>query len=157
MKTLKVSRVIDVPLSITWKVISDVAGYAQYAPNIQTSTIVSGQGVGMIRECTSTEGRWQEQCTRWQENHLYSFQVQTQAKDYPYPFSVLNAEWSVKTRNPTCSIMTLNIEVEFKNTFLGWALFPVLKRKYLKICNELMDNWEEKALSDQQYAKILDA
>lgn len=144
MKYLKISRKINVPVSTTWQVISDVGSYAQYAPNIYTSKIVTGEGVGMIRECTSREGRWQERCTRWQNGLLYAFEVQTNAKDYPYPFSILNAEWSSKMINPSSSIITLTIEVEFKNRATGWFMFPILKKKYLKICDELMDNWENK-------------
>lgn len=144
MKNLSVSKKIDVPLENAWDVISDVAGYSKYAPNILTSKIVSGQGAGMIRECTSKEGEWRELCTNWIDNESYSFQVQTQAKDYPYPFSVLNARWSVKGDESNRTTAVLDIEVEFNNKLIGWILFPVLKIKYLKICNELMDNWETK-------------
>lgn len=98
----------------------------------------------MIRECSSREGRWQERCTDWQDNHFYAFEVQTQAKDYPYPFSILNAQWSVKTDSSASTEVSLNIEVEFKNALVGWLLFPIMKKKYLKICRKIMDNWEEK-------------
>ena len=70
MKSLSIERTLNAPLDVVWKVISDVDGYARYAPNIDASRVVSGEGVGMVRECSSKEGRWQEICTHWENMAL---------------------------------------------------------------------------------------
>jgi len=89
MKNISISRVINASKSATWEIISDVAGYAKYAPNIDHLKILSGQGKGMIRECSNKDGHWREICTAWQLEDYYDFEINTQEKDYPYPFKML--------------------------------------------------------------------
>lgn len=142
MKSLSIERVVEAPLHAVWKVVSDVDGYAQYAPNIDTSKVISGNGIGMIRECSSKEGRWREACTAWQEQSFYTFHIQTEAPDYPYPFKHLTGRWSVDQVLPERTAIRMRFDVEFNNRFYGWLIFPLMKMKYMKICEQLLDNWQ---------------
>jgi ribosome-associated toxin RatA of RatAB toxin-antitoxin module len=147
MKNLCVERSINASLESAWKVVSDVDNYARYAPNLHTSRIVSGKGIGLIRECTSKEGNWTEICTDWKNQESYCFQVQTQAKDYPFPFKTLNAKWEVYENVNAQAVMRMEFEVEFKNVVIGWLVYPLMKKKFLLVCEQLLDNWQQEILA----------
>jgi len=142
MKTLNVERSVRAPLESVWQLVSDVGNYAKYAPNIDSSKIVSGEGVGLIRACGSKEGRWQEFCTSWHDKDCYEFEIQTQAHDYPFPFKMLHGKWSVDPINTNHTIIRMKFDLEFKNKAVGWLLYPVMKIQFMKICEELLDNWQ---------------
>jgi len=142
MKSLNIERTLNAPLDVVWKVVSDVDGYARYAPNIDASQVVSGEGVGMVRECSSKEGRWQEICTHWENLNYYVFQIQTQASDYPFPFKALQGKWSVEAVNEKHTVIHMKFDFDFKNKVVGLLLYPLMRKKFLKICEELLDNWQ---------------
>lgn len=73
----------------------------------------------MIRECSSKEGRWQEICTQWQPNSFYDFVVQTEAKDYPFPFNQLQGHWSVIKADDSLTLIQMKFDVEFKHPLTG--------------------------------------
>ncbi len=150
MKSLSVERLINAPSTSVWEVVSDVGSYAQYAPNLATSKVVSGEGVGLVRECSSKEGRWQELCTAWEEKQFFRFQVQTQANDYPFPFKTLNGKWEVHDKGNEQATIRMEFEVEFKHAIVGWLVFPIMKIKYLQVCEELLDNWQQEVLKAEQ-------
>jgi len=143
MKRLYIERSITASLESVWNVVSDVGNYARYAPNLNTSRIVSGEGKGLVRQCTSKEGQWTEVCTDWQDQKSYRFQVQTQAKDYPFPFKTLNAKWRVYENSYAQAVIRMDFEVEFKYVVIGWLIYPFMKKKFLLVCEELLDNWQQ--------------
>jgi len=77
---------ISAPKSIAWEIVSDADGYSKYAPNIDYSRVTSGKGKNMIRECSNEDGKWSEVCSQWIDGESYMFEVQTNEKNYPYPF-----------------------------------------------------------------------
>ena len=143
MKSLCVERRINATLGSVWKVVSDIGNYAQYAPNLNSSRIISGKGMGLVRECTSKEGAWQEICTEWQDHRSYQFQVQTQAEDYPFPFKTLQGKWEVCYDGNTQTVIRMTFDTEFKNVVIGWLAYPLMKRKFLLVCEHLLDNWQQ--------------
>ena len=142
MKTLNVGRTVSAPLESVWKVVSDVGDYAAYAPNIDTSRVLSGEGVGLVRECGSKEGRWKELCTFWREQKCYEFEIQTQADDYPFPFKMLRGKWSVDAVNENETTIHMRFDLQFKNKVVGWFLYPIMKFQFMKVCETLLDNWQ---------------
>ena len=142
MKTLNVERTVSAPLKSVWQLVSDVGGYAKYAPNIDSSKVVSGKGAGLVRECASKEGRWNEVCTAWRDNESYEFDIQTQAEDYPFPFKTLRGKWSVESVNEGETTIYMKFDVDFKNKVVGWFIFPIMKIQLLKVCDRLLENWE---------------
>ena len=65
MKTLSFRRIVAADKRKAWKVISDVENYHQVASNIDDVKIISGEGEGMVRQCSHGKDSWQETCTLW--------------------------------------------------------------------------------------------
>jgi len=85
MKSITIKRTVNAPLEAVWTVVSDVAGYARYAPNLNTSKVVSGDGVGMVRECSSKEGRWQDILLIGKSRALTNFKYKRRLKTIRSP------------------------------------------------------------------------
>lgn len=147
MKTLIYERVVSAPSDVVWNVVSDVADYARYAPNIDHSKVVSGSGVGMLRECANKDGRWAEKCTEWTEGKRFAFDVQTQAKEYPYPFRKLSAVWSVSAVDAGTTSIRMEFNVVCNSKLFEFFVFPLMKRQFAGVCRTLLDNWQRKVES----------
>ncbi|MDP3278268.1 MAG: SRPBCC family protein [Deltaproteobacteria bacterium] len=90
------SRTVAASPERAWRVVSDVAGYAQVAATLHRSEIVSGSGLGMVRKCEDTQGVcWTETCTRWEEGAAYAFEVDTRAPGYPLPLASMRGDFEV--------------------------------------------------------------
>ncbi len=143
VKRLAFERVINASKMNTWKVISDVGNYHTVAPNIDSVQIVSGQGEGMVRSCTHKADHWTEVATLWEEGEQYSFEVDTDAEDYPYPLKYLKGTWQVQEVGPDQSRITMIFEFTYESKIFNLLIHPFMKKKFDKICSELLDNWQE--------------
>lgn len=94
-KTFRFTRSVNSDRATIWKVISDLNNYHNIAPNIDETHIVSGEGEGMVRMCSSGGNSWSETCTAWEPGQKYSFLIDTAASDYPYPLKSLQGTWRV--------------------------------------------------------------
>ena len=147
MKYVSVERSISADLALVWLFIADVGNYADFAPNIDSSEIVSGAKTGLVRECASQkDGRWLETCTVWQDLSHYGFRVHTEAADYPFPLKHLEGKWSVEKIDDGQTRICMTFEFEFKNKLVGFLAYPIMKKKFLTICEKLLDNWEQSIL-----------
>ena len=142
MKTLIARRTIPAPADDVWPVLSDVGGYARYAPNIDYSKIVTGSNHGMVRECGNRDGRWTEVCSLWDPGQRYAFEVQTHAEDYPYPFRLLKGMWSVRPVSNNESQIEMIFHYEFRNRMLAVFVEPFMRHQFSRTCEELLDNWQ---------------
>jgi Polyketide cyclase / dehydrase and lipid transport len=80
-----------------WRVVSDVARYAEVAGTLHRSEILSGSGVGMVRRCEDTSGVcWLETCARWEPGQAYAFEVDTSAPGYPLPLTTMRGDFEVE-------------------------------------------------------------
>lgn len=142
-KHLKFERIIKADKQTVWKVISDVANYDKVAPNIDAVKIISGKGRGLIRTCSHGKNSWSETCSMWIEEKAYSFKVNTSAPDYPFPFKFLKGTWEVEEidNNKTQIIMLFDFQYKYK--YYNWLLHPLLKGKFSKTAEELLDNWKK--------------
>ncbi len=143
-KELIVERSINADKQAVWEVISDVANYHHVAPNIDDVKIISGKGEGMIRECSQGKSSWTEDCVLWKEGEQFSFRANTNAKDYPFPFTFLQGTWRVIPNGHNHSKIELKFEFRFKRKILNILLHPLMAPKFRSIVKELLDNWEEK-------------
>ena len=143
LKQMRFERIIKATQNKTWKVISDVKNYHTVAPNIDTVNVLSGEGKGMVRSCSHGNDSWTETCTLWEEEKAYSFEVNTLAPDYPYPFKYLKGTWEVQKIDSTTTKVTMLFEFEYKRKFQNWLLHPLLKGKFSKTAEELLDNWQK--------------
>lgn len=142
-KHFKFERVIKANKKSVWKLISDVENYDKVAPNIDAATIISGEGSGMVRSCSHGKDSWTETCTMWIEEELYSFEVNTSAPDYPYPFKFLKGTWKVQEIDNNTTKIIMLFEFQYKRKYQNWLLHPFLKSKFSKIAEELLGNWQK--------------
>lgn len=141
-KQLVFKRTVKANKSDVWKVISDVANYHQVAPNIDEVTIVSGKDEGMVRSCSHGNDSWTETCSVWQEEKTYSFVVNTSAPDYPYPLSFMQGTWNIVEIDTNKTEIEMIFEFKYKKKLYN-LLHPIMKMKFKKISNELLDNWQK--------------
>jgi ribosome-associated toxin RatA of RatAB toxin-antitoxin module len=141
-KQMVFKRTVKANKSDVWKVISDVANYHQVAPNIDEVTIVSGKDKGMVRSCSHGKDSWTETCSVWQEEKTYSFIVNTSAPDYPYPLSFMQGTWNVVEIDTNQTEIEMIFEFTYKKKILN-LMHPIMKMKFNKISNELLDNWQK--------------
>ena len=144
IKQLSFERTTKATKENVWKVISDVANYNEVAPNIEDVEIISGKEEGMVRRCSHGKENWTETCSLWIEENEYAFQVNTDATDYPYPFGYLKGNWKIEEMNSSHTKIIILFEFEYRKKFQNWLLHPILKRKFSKIAEELLDNWQKK-------------
>lgn len=142
MKRLAFERIVKAPKEETWKTVSDVSNYHKFAPNIDSVKIISGEGKGMVRSCTYKTDSWTEVATLWEEGEKYSFQIDTDAEDYPYPLKHLQGTWKVEEFSENRTKITMLFEVTYKRKIHNLLIHPFMKKKFGKICEELLDNWQ---------------
>jgi len=142
-KIFQFRRKVKGSKSKVWEVISDVANYHVVAPNIDDSKVISGEKQGMVRSCSHGKDSWTETCILWEENKQYSFRVDTQAPDYPYPLKSLKGTWVVDEVSSNESEITMIFEFEYKKGIQNILIHPFMKYKFTKVCTELLDNWQK--------------
>ena len=143
MKQFRFDRIVNATKSEVWRVISDVANYHRVAPNIDDVKIISGEGKGMVRRCSHGKDSWTETCSLWEEEKVYSFEINTSAPDYPYPFTSLKGTWQVEEIDHDNTRIVMLFDFQYKRRFQNWLLHPLLKSKFTKIVEELLDNWQD--------------
>lgn len=141
-KHFRFERVVKAPKHKVWEVISDVANYHEVAPNIDDVKIISGEGQGLVRSCSHGAESWTETCTLWDEEKSYSFEVNTAAPDYPYPFRYLKGTWEVQELDSNTTKIIMLFDFRYKHKYQNWLLHPLLRNKFKKTANELLENWQ---------------
>lgn len=141
MAMIEIKRMVQAPKEVVWQVISDVEGYAHFAPNLSDAKIVSGSGTDMIRRCWDVKGQgWDEQCVLWDEGNAYSMVVDTQAEDYPYPIEALQGTWRLD-ETPDGTQISMRFEYTLKYGMVGKALEKLTLRQNTKLAETVIDNW----------------
>lgn len=139
-------RTIEARPETAWQVVSDLEGYAEYSPNLISSRVVKGAGVGLVRECSDSVGRWIESVCQWEEGRVYAVRVQTDAPDYPHPFETLGGRWEVIPA-PNGSTVRLRFDFTMGGGILGELLIPaVFVPRFEGIVDGLFDAWEVEML-----------
>lgn len=112
-------RTVQAPVDRAWLVVSDVARYAEVAGTLHRSVIVSGEGVGMVRQCEDTNGVcWLETCTRSEPDNAYAFEVDTSAPRYPLPLRTMRGDFEVEPLDSSRSIVRIRFTFTARG---GWA------------------------------------
>ena len=142
MKQLSYQRIIKASKEKVWKAVSDVSNYHKVAPNIDSVEIISGEGEGMVRSCSHKTDSWTEVATLWEEGEQYSFKVNTDAEDYPFPLQYLTGNWKVEEIGENQTKITMTFDFKYKKKIQSILLHPFMKIKFGKICRELLDNWQ---------------
>ncbi|NIA70672.1 hypothetical protein HBA54_18910 [Pelagibius litoralis] len=139
---------VDAPAEVVWQVMADQEGYAAVADNIADVKVVEGQGLGMIRRCSDASGQaWSERCTLWEEGRAFTFVVDTDAPDYPYPLDYLQGRWSMM---PAGDLISVNMDfvVRPRPGLLKALQFRILLAVLLPVCDRLLTNWATRMQSE---------
>ncbi|MEE9363572.1 MAG: SRPBCC family protein [Cellulophaga sp.] len=142
IKILSFERAVNASKKNTWKTVSDVSNYHKVASNIDRVEIISGKGKGMVRNCSHKTDNWTEVATLWEEGEQYSFQVNTGAENYPYPLKYLKGTWKVEEISKNKTKITMIFEFTYKWGIYNLILHPFMKKEFDKICEEILDNWQ---------------
>lgn len=143
IKHAKYERIVKANKKKVWKAISDVANYHQVAPNIDDVKIISGEGKGMVRSCSHGKDSWTETCSMWVEEQSYSFEVNTAAPNYPYPFKFLKGTWEVQEIDSNTTKIIMHFDFMYKRKIQNVIVHPLVKGKFNKTAIELLDNWQK--------------
>lgn len=146
-KQLHFSRKVPTSKAVAWSLISDLEAYAAVASNIDQVKIISGAGKGMQRACSHGEESWTETCTLWEKEKAYSFTVDTAAPDYPYPFRSLAGTWGIHPVNDHETEIVMTFTFEFNRWIQNVMIYPFMKNRFKKICEEILDRWEAKSIA----------
>ncbi|WP_420387657.1 SRPBCC family protein [Roseivirga sp.] len=141
VKSISFNKEVNSSRPKAWKVISDIANYHKVASNIDGVQILSGEGKGMVRQCSHGKDHWTETCTSWIEEHEYSFLVDTAASDYPFPFSYLKGTWELHSTSPKKTRIEMTFEFQFRKKFQTWLIYPLMKNKFQKVGEDLLNSW----------------
>lgn len=141
---LNASREVETTQETAWRVISDHEGYADVADNLSKVSVISGDSVGMTRECFSVNGdSWSERAHIWEEGHRYGFQVDTQRADYPYPLESMAGIWSVDEFGKGKCCVSMNFKIQPLNSLKGRLFGKVMVLLFSTGCDRLLGKWEE--------------
>jgi len=146
-KAFRFTRSVNSDRDTVWKVISDLNNYHNIAPNIDETHIVTGEGEGMVRSCSSNGNSWSETCTVWEPGRKYSFLIDTSAPDYPYPLQLLQGTWGVNSSSDGKVDIEMLFEFEYKHPLQALFIHPFMGSWFTSVCNELLDNWEREILN----------
>lgn len=116
------------PLGHLWKIISELGNIKRYARNLSDSKLIAGAapGVGAVRRCIDNSGKsWQEECVEFETNHHLLLRFQVEAKDFPFPASLMTGGWAVM---PTAEGTRVEIwwEIQPKPYWSAFILMPML-------------------------------
>lgn len=142
------ASLVDAPPEVVWRVMADQEGYADVADNIGKVVVLEGSGLGMIRQCSDTAGRsWRERCTFWEEGRAFTFVVDTEAADYPYPLEYLQGRWAMTPVGDLVSV-EMDFIVRPKPGLMNGLLFRMLLGVLLPVCDRLLTSWATRMQSE---------
>lgn len=135
-------RPVQAPSAVIWRVMTDHGRYSEVASNIRKSEVLEGEGMGMIRRCEGPNGEsWTEVCDGYEEGKSYSFRINTEAKDYPYPFAKLHGQWTLQ-QGADAPMFSIKIRVTPKGGALtAIMMFTLSKASFHGILIDLGEAW----------------
>lgn len=158
IRRMSYEHLVNAPKSIVWTVVSDVANYEKVAEGLDEVELLSGEGEGMIRRCGHAKGSWTETCSLWDDGQAYTFVVNTEAADYPYPFiKNFQGTWEVEEAGEDKTKIRLTFEIEYKRRIQHWLLHPMVRGKFSKNIRKLMDNYETQIASSKPKYLMVEA
>ncbi len=137
-----VTRHASAPTATVWDVMTDHPAYADVANNIAKVEVLSGDGLGMRRQCYGPKGEnWVETCDLYEPGHAYGFRIHTEANNYPYPFAELSGRWTVEEHSAG-SVFAIEIVAKLKGGALSrWLFATMAKPQFKAILIDLADAW----------------
>jgi len=145
MPSFAADRIVPASTELAWKVVADIAGYAQIAPGLSRVEIVEGDREGLRRRCYDHRGRgWNETCTLWEPGHRFQMRVDTAS--YPFPLRQLlrgfQGTWSVDPV-PEGTRIAVQFDAEPRLGLLGRLALRAMGGKADRNLTQLLDNYEQ--------------
>ncbi len=139
---VELSRPVQAPPAVVWRVMTDHDRYSEVANNIYKSEVLEGEGLGMIRRCEGPKAEsWTEVCDGYEDGKSYSFRINTEAKDYPYPFAKLHGTWLLE-QGVDAPVFSIKIKVTPKGGALAAiTMFTLSKASFHGILIDLGEAW----------------
>jgi len=143
MTRITTSRLVDVPATVAWDVVTDHALYAEVAPNPAEVAVVDGEGVGLVRRCVDADGNeWTESCTRWDEGRGFAVAVDVENSAFHRRLLTrFEGEWRVAER-PTGTLVTVRFEFDPRFGPLGVLVSRDVERRARGPVAAVLDGWE---------------
>lgn len=146
--TITATRTIDAPTDVVWDVVTDHDLYAEVAPNLASVEVVDGDGEGMVRRCTDTNGNdWTETCTRWEPNRGYAMTVDVDTSGFHRRlFRRFHGEWRLE---PVDDGVSIGITFVFEPRYgpFGTVIVWFLEYRAPGILEAIFDRWEAEIAS----------
>jgi uncharacterized protein YndB with AHSA1/START domain len=140
---IEVTRDVAAPREVVWRLIIDHTLYGEIAPNLARVEVLSGEGKGMVRQCTNLNGQsWKETCTDWQDGHSYAFAIDIPT--YPYPVQKMGATWAVEDHGDGSQIR-MRFEIEPIDDDAGRQFMPLMKAAFPQVLDAILNRWQQDA------------
>jgi hypothetical protein len=140
---IEVTRDVNAQREKVWLVIIDHTLYGEAAPNLSGVKVLSGQGVGMVRECSNLEGQsWRETCTEWRDGHSYTFAIEVPT--YPYPVQKMTGTWGVEDNGDGSRIL-MRFEIEPTDDDAGGQFMSLMKGAFPNVLDAILNRWQHDA------------
>ncbi len=146
-----VTHTTAVPKAVAWSIVSDIAHYADYAPNIDFSRVIDNPAENAekndtpsMRTCGNSDGEWKETGTHWDEGSSYGFRVHTEPADYPYPFQHLQGHWAVEALTPEKTRIRMEFSLTMPGGFFGEVMVAaLLAPQFGPVLETLLTRWDQ--------------
>lgn len=140
MPVIHLERKIKAHADVVWRVVSDLANFAEVAPHISEVEMLGGEKKDAKRRLYSDKGySWTEHCVEWVEGRSYAMEVDS--SDPVYPFRKMVRRFEVDEQADGV-ILRMHYEYRPKYGLFGQLsdmLFLHRKRRALYV--ELLENW----------------
>lgn len=143
MHHIEQERAYDAPAPLVWDVMTDPDIYADVAPNLTHVEVISGDGAGMVRRCTDTDGNvWTETCTHWTDQESFGVEVDVATSDFHRRlFTHFAGEWHLTERDDHV-LATISFDYQMKYGPLGRLLARFMEPKAESLVAAIFDGWE---------------
>ena len=150
MPAINLQRKIKAQPDVVWRVISDLAAFAEVAPHVSKVEMLEGQKATARRRLHGDSGfTWTERCVMWDEGRAYAMEVDS--SDSAYPFRTMHRRFEIEQQSDSV-VLRMHYEYETKYGLFGriWdSLF--LHRKRRTLYQTLLNNWVAR-IRDQKWA-----
>lgn len=140
MPVIHVERKVKAHADVVWRVISDLAAFADVSPHVSEVEMLGGSKGEARRRLYSPSGySWTEHCIEWQEGKAYAMEVDE--SDPVYPFKKMVRRFELEEQSDGV-VVRMHYEYVPKYGIAGRlynAIFLHRKRRALYV--EVLENW----------------
>ena len=123
-RSFRWERTYAVPAPRLFEVVSDLDIYAEFAPNLARVDVLSGDGVGMVRQCTDPDGQsWRETYTDWVPGTRLATRVDVSTYPADLAAMIVALEMSIEVEPVDADSSKVVVVVDAELSDLGRSVF----------------------------------